>query len=367
MMTDEQPRLREALHRLADVPPPPDPGTAALRRAGRARRRRAALAGSAAVVAVGVALVGVRVGLPNRAAPATTGPTSAPTGGRYGVFSYRLQPPESMELGQARVLDPHTGTYRAVPPGTVFQPAPDGSRILLQQQQGVSVIDRADLLAGRFDRAWRIAFPDSDCESSWTADSRHVRCTGLLYKSGGLLVEEADVVTHRITSMNVRSPSLHGPHVFVGPGCRADEIVALVRTDLNSTGLRIVDYAGAVRGSYSLPGGWGLGGNAPMDRCSPDGRYVLGGDGRALDLRTGRLVGHAPPGPDSRFSTLGWYDDTHYVRVDFDSPRSVLRVVDVRSGAVVKSVVIGRDGRYRVMPWLTRLDALGPNPGPLVI
>ncbi|HVQ92345.1 MAG TPA: hypothetical protein VMU51_15020 [Mycobacteriales bacterium] len=121
-----------------------------------------------------------------------------------------------------------------------------------------------------------------------------------------------------------------------------------------------------MRVPYSLPRGWGLASRTPTDFCPPDGRYLLGGDGRALDLRTGQLIGHALPGANADRIVLACYDDTHYLRLDFEAPRNVLRVIDLRSGAAGPSVVVGEDRGNLMIPWLTRLDG-PPRPGQLVI
>lgn len=362
MTTDQQPRLHEALRALADVPAPIDTGTAALRRARHIRRRRGGLAGVATVVAVAVALIGVRVGLmtgaPQSAADPASGP-AGPAGPRYGVSGYLVQP-RSMQTGRTMLFDPRSGRYVAV--AVSGTPSPDGSRVLIQGGQ-LAVIDRDALLAGQLDRAWQL--PIGPCEASWSADSRRIRCTGLP-SSSGLPVSEADVVTHQTTASTVRTPMLQDGHVFPAAGCRADEFVLLGRANHNSLHLQVVDRAGQVRVSYSLPGGWGLAGRAPADFCSPDGRYLLGGDGRALDLRTGQLIGHALPDPPATRDVLAWYDDTHYLRLDFETPRTVLRVIDLRSAAALQSVVIGQDRGNWLIPWLTRLD--GPSrPGQLAI
>jgi hypothetical protein len=378
-MTSPESRLRDALRTLAEAPAPPDPGPVVLRQAGRIRRRRTSSAGVAAAVAVAVTLLGVRAWI---AAPASSAPARPPAlaGPRFvvsGYYSVNLDARSGPSA--ARLFDPGYGQYRPVPGvGSFirdFIPAPDGRHALLWDEHGntgwSNVIAWDALLRGDLKASWHI--PGSSnlgCRGAWTADGRYVLCVTDRPQARVVRVLRADVRTHQVQSTDVRwtapAGQVQGPPEPLA-GCTDDEILMLRENLPSQRGtVALYDIRGRLLRTYSarlktLP-------YQPraLD-CSPNGRLLLDFDGRAMDLGSGAMVG---PGigrvPEGFYRMLGWYDDGHYLRVDYDGAQSVLRVVDLYTDVIVRSLVLEQDPRYRWLPRISRLTG-SPQPGQLVI
>jgi hypothetical protein len=369
-MTDgPQSALHAELRRLADVAPPADLASAALRRATRNRRRAVASVLAAvvgAVAIIGGATVGVRAaGNAGSTTPAVTAP--APTGPAMVVTTY-----STVAHGTTRtyLLDPRTGQYALVPYEIVL-PSPDGSKALVLNAAAAvvswRVISRDDLLAGRVDRARPLPPTSPPTWPAWTADGRAV-VQGLVVdrrgkagaQIGGFQLVDAATLRARVVRLEGgpygqpgTSPS--SDQSQLEPGAEIQVVVGPDHTpgsngvgsqvwlfDLDGRLVRHLRTSGPV-------GGW-------TAWVSPGRRYLLSTvNSPVLDLGTARYV----PLRTRPAGAVGWYDATHCVLQAGDQ----LLLVDVTTGRTVHSLRLPK-GATGIQ--INRAAAYGPRPGQLV-
>lgn len=351
-------RLRAALLELADVPPPADPAGAALARARRTRRRAAA--GLAAAVALATAAaIAVPTLAARRAAPPATPPAPAPA---YWISAYRVgEAPGPDGAGLVRGLsfyDAARSGYQSMGAELFLTPSPDGRWVAVSRDTEFTAVGvvRLDRLAAAGAGAIRW-LPRTGQPVGWSPDSRRL-LTRLSDRSPQAIVIEVPSLTVRQVTLD-RAGTLFDGDTQVQWGPRGEGFVAARRSPQAVTGppdpgesteLWFFDADGRATGSRRLP-------RADEFRFSPDGRRLLliggqlrvmgpadhshgleGGPGRrwVYTLDSGQLTEVSAEGSE-------WYDDERLFEVREDGDRTVARIVDIATGAVVGERVLEDD------------------------